>query len=93
MPYGYEAHIVPRSSTFKTWGVIMTNSTGIVDNTYCGDNDVWRFPCLAHKFTTIHKNDRICQFRLMPIQAPLHFEVVESLGNEDRGGLGSSGIN
>ncbi len=91
LPTGYEAHIVPRSSTFKTYGVIQTNSMGIVDETYCGDNDQWFFPAYALRDTEIHVNDRICQFRIMKHQPVLEFTAVEKLENEDRGGLGSTG--
>lgn len=93
LPKGYEAHIVPRSSTYKNFGVIQTNSTGIVDETYCGDNDQWFFPAYALRDTVIEINDRICQFRIMEHQPAIEFEVVENLGNEDRGGIGSTGKN
>lgn len=91
LPKGYEAHIVPRSSTFKKWHVIQTNHCGIVDETYCGDNDQWFFPALAQENTVIHKNDRICQFRLIKHQPRLNFVKVNTLGNPDRGGAGSTG--
>lgn len=91
LPNGYEAHIVPRSSTFKSFGIIQTNHCGIIDNSYCGDNDIWYFPAYALRNTTINKNDRICQFRIMKKQPKFEIEVVESLGNKDRGGIGSSG--
>lgn len=91
LPEGYEAHIAPRSSTFKTWGIIQTNSVGVVDNTYCGDNDIWMMPVLATRYTIINVNDRICQFRIVEKQPKLEFEEVESLNNEDRGGFGSTG--
>ncbi|MFA9376935.1 MAG: dUTP diphosphatase [Lachnotalea sp.] len=93
LPKGYEAHIVPRSSTYKNFGVIQTNSTGIVDETYCGDNDQWFFPAYALRDTVIEVNDRICQFRIMEHQPEIQFEIVEILGNDDRGGLGSTGKN
>ncbi len=93
LPKGYEAHIVPRSSTFKNFGIIQTNSTGIIDETYCGDNDQWYFPALAMRDTVINVNDRICQFRIVEHQPKIEFQEVESLGNEDRGGLGSTGTN
>lgn len=92
LPKGYEAHVAPRSSTFKNFGVIQTNSIGIIDNSYCGDNDQWFFPAFAMRDTVINKNDRICQFRIMEIQPKINFEEVESLGNDDRGGHGSTGI-
>lgn len=91
LPAGYEAHVVPRSSTFKNYGVIQTNSMGIIDETYCGDNDQWFFPAFALRDTVIHVNDRICQFRIMKHQPELTFEETESLGHEDRGGHGSTG--
>lgn len=91
LPEGYEAHIAPRSSTFKKWGIIQTNSVGVIDNSYCGDNDIWMMPVYATKFTKIKKNDRICQFRIVEKQPNLEFETVDHLGNEDRGGFGSTG--
>ena len=93
LPKGYEAHIVPRSSTFKKWGIIQANHMGVVDNSYNGDNDVWGFAAIALRDTHIYKNDRICQFRIMPIQEPVELEEVETLGNNDRGGFGSTGTN
>lgn len=91
LPSGYEAHVVPRSSTFKNYGVIQTNSMGVIDETYCGDNDQWFFPAYALLDTVIHVNDRICQFRIMEHQPSLNFEEVEILGHKDRGGHGSTG--
>lgn len=93
LPEGYEAHIVPRSSTFKKFGVIQTNHMGVIDESYCGDNDEWRFPALAIRDTEIHVNDRICQFRIMKKQPRVTFTEVGMLGNEDRGGFGSTGTN
>ena len=93
LPKGYEAHVVPRSSTFKTWGILQTNSIGIIDESYCGDNDIWKMPVYATRDTTIHKNDRICQFRIEKHQPTIKFEEVNTLGNEDRSGFGSSGKN
>ena len=93
LPEGYEAHIAPRSSTFKKWGIIQTNSVGIIDNSYCGDNDIWMMPVYATRFTKIKKNDRICQFRIVEKQPYLEFETVDHLCNEDRGGFGSTGRN
>lgn len=92
LPKGYEALIVPRSSTFKNFGIIQTNSMGVIDESYCGDNDQWRFPALAVRDTVIHVNDRICQFRLIKHQPSLEFVSTESLGGVDRGGFGSTGI-
>lgn len=91
LPPGYEAHVVPRSSTFKNFGIIQTNSPGIIDHSYCGDNDQWHFPAYALRQTTIHKGDRICQFRIVENQPELEFAIVEHLDNKDRGGLGSTG--
>ena len=93
LPDGYEAHIVPRSSTFKKWGVLQTNHMGVIDNSYSGDNDVWGFPAYATRDTAIKKNDRICQFRLMKSQPNIEFEEVMFLDNPDRGGFGSTGKN
>lgn len=91
LPAGYEAHIVPRSSTFKHFGIIQVNSMGVVDETYCGDNDQWFFPAYALRDTEIAVNDRICQFRIMEHQPRLTFREVASLGHPDRGGHGSTG--
>ena len=91
LPEGYEAHIVPRSSTFKHWGIIQANHTGVIDNSYCGDNDIWKFPAIATRDAVIYKNDRICQFRIMKKQPCIRFDTVEHLNGPDRGGFGSSG--
>ena len=91
LPKGYEAHVVPRSSTFKTWGILQTNSIGIIDESYCGDNDIWRYPVYATRDTVIHKNDRICQFRIEKHQPTIMFEEVEHLEGEERGGFGTTG--
>lgn len=91
LPEGYEAHVAPRSSTFKNWGIIQTNGVGVIDNSYCGDNDIWMMPVYATRFTEIKKNDRICQFRIVEKQPHLEFETVDNLGNEDRGGFGCTG--
>lgn len=104
LPKGYEGHLAPRSSTFKTWGVIQTNSIGVIDDTYIGDNDEWMMPvyCLQgkdkvlegtgqQKGTLIHKGDKIGQFRIMESMPPIVFNEVESLNNKDRGGFGSTG--
>ena len=93
LPRGYEAHIVPRSSTFKTWGIIQTNSMGVIDESYCGDNDIWKMPVYATRDTIIHKNDRICQFRIMEHQPTIEFDEVEHLEGKERGGFGSTGSN
>lgn len=92
LPKGYEAHVVPRSSTFKNFGIIQTNHLGVVDCSYCGDNDQWFMPVYALRDTEIHVNDRICQFRIMENQPEIVFDEVTRLDNEDRGGGGSTGI-
>lgn len=92
LPMGYEAHVVPRSSTFKNFGIIQTNGIGIIDNSYCGNGDQWYMPVLAMRDTHISLNDRICQFRIMPVQGNIELSEVESLGNVDRGGIGSTGV-
>lgn len=91
LPEGYEAHIVPRSSTYKNWGIIQANHMGVVDNSYCGNNDIWKFPAIAIRDTTIYKNERICQFRIVKKQPTLEFVEVDELHDADRGGFGSSG--
>lgn len=91
LPEGYEAHIVPRSSTFKKWGIIQTNHCGIVDNSYCGPNDWWRMPVFALRDTKIEVNDRICQFRIQKNQPTLVFNEVEEMEADNRGGFGSTG--
>jgi dUTP pyrophosphatase len=101
LPEGYEAHVVPRSSTFKNFGIMMTNSIGIIDNSYSGTNDIWRFPaiCLTPMCdqngqigTRISKGDRICQFRIVKKQPEIRFETVDTLDDQDRGGIGSTGV-
>ncbi len=91
LPKGYEAHVVPRSSTFKNYGIIQTNYFGVIDETYSGDNDQWFMPVYAVRDTQIHVNDRICQFRIMEHQPTIVFEQVEKLDSTDRGGFGSTG--
>ena len=93
IPEGYEAHIAPRSSTFKTWHILQTNSIGVVDNSYSGNNDVWLMPVYATQDCTISVNDRICQFRIMEKMPEIVFEEVENLEGPDRGGIGSTGTN
>lgn len=93
LPDGYEAILAPRSSTFKNYGIIQTNGIGIIDSTYCGNNDEWMMPVLATREVMIHKNDRICQFRIQKKQPTIKFVVVDKLGDEDRGGFGSTGTN
>lgn len=91
LPEGYEAHIVPRSSTFKSFGIIQTNHMGVIDEFYCGDNDEWKYPAYALRDTMIRKGDRICQFRIMKKQPEIEFIEVGTLKDKDRGGFGSSG--
>lgn len=91
LPNGYEALVAPRSSTFKKYGLLLANSIGIIDETYKGDNDEWNFLAYATKNTTVHKNERICQFRIIQHQPLIHLQEVETLGNHDRGGIGSTG--
>ena len=91
LPEGYEAHVVPRSSTFKNYGLLQANSMGVVDYTYRGDNDQWHVPMYATRDVHIDKNTRICQFRIMKNQPPLVFTRVEHLTGPDRGGFGSTG--
>ena len=92
LPEGYEAHIVPRSSTFKNWGILQTNGMGIIDNSYSGDDDIWGMPVYATRAASIKKGDRICQFRIVEkMEKPALIEV-EHLGGEGRGGFGSTGV-
>ena len=91
LPEGYEAHVVPRSSTFKTWGILQANSMGVIDHSYCGDNDQWRMPVYATRDTVIELGDRICQFRIVENQPKLEFLECEHLSGPDRGGFGSTG--
>ena len=91
LPKGYEALVLPRSSTFERYGVICVNSMGVIDNSYCGDNDEWKFPVLATRRATIPKGERICQFRIVANQPQLILSEVEHLHNADRGGFGSTG--
>lgn len=104
LPEGYEAVVVPRSSSFKNYGFIQTNHIGVIDNSYCGDNDQWYLPiyCLqgrsgyddeqSRSFTVINRGDRVCQFRIQKVQPEINFVEVEHLGNKDRGGFGSTGV-
>ncbi len=93
LPAGYEAHIVPRSSTYKNFGIIQTNHMGVVDESYAGPDDWWYMPAYALRDTTIHAGDRICQFRIMEHQPELLFETAARLDAPDRGGIGSTGKN
>ena len=92
LPEGYEAHVAPRSSTFKNFGLLQANSIGIIDNSYSSDEDIWRWPALAMRDTVVHVNDRICQFRIVKNQPKIEFMEVEHLGGPSRGGFGSTGI-
>lgn len=92
LPKGYEGHLVPRSSTYKRWGIIQANHCGIFDNSYCGDNDIWCMPAIAlNEDVTIPKDTRVCQFRIVHNQPKIKFQEVQSLDNKDRGGFGSTG--
>lgn len=93
LPEGYEANVVPRSSTFKNFGILQTNSYGVIDNSYSGNNDQWHFPALAMRDTSIKKNDRICQFRINRVMDDVEIIEVEYLDDTDRGGIGSTGTN
>lgn len=105
LPKGFEAVALPRSSTYKNFGVILGNSEGIIDQSYCGDNDEWRFNAIAFRATTINEGDRICQFRVQLSQkatiwqklmwllsSGIKIVEVDNLGNKDRRGIGSTGI-
>lgn len=92
LPDGYEAHLSPRSSTFKKWGIIQVNSVGVIDNSYSGDNDIWGLPVYATRDTEVHLNDRICQFRIMKKQDVLEFKETDHLSDNSRGGFGSTGV-
>lgn len=91
LPVGYEALVVPRSSTYENYGIIQTNHIGIIDESYCGDDDQWYMPVYATRYTEIHVNDRICQFRIIKHQPQIIFNEVENLGSVSRGGFGSTG--
>lgn len=91
LPEGYEAHVVPRSSTFKNYGLIQTNHMGVIDETYCGPNDWWFVPMYAMRDTSVRAGDRIAQFRIMEHQPAIVFEEGELTG-DDRGGFGSTGV-
>lgn len=96
LPKGYEAHVVPRSSTYRRWGIIQTNGVGIIDESYCGDEDEWLMPVYATRNTQIKKNERVCQFRItkkMPALEIIPLTADETLGNKNRGGFGSTGVN
>lgn len=90
LPEGYEALLLPRSSTFKRYGIIQTNGIGVIDESYNGDNDEWMMPVYATRDITIPAGERVCQFRLFKHQNELEFEEVSTLGNKNRGGFGST---
>lgn len=92
LPKGYEAHVAPRSSTFKNYGILQTNSTGVIDNSYSGDNDEWMIPVFATRDVHIEFNDRICQFRIFKKQPSINFNKLFHLNGKDRGGFGSTGV-
>lgn len=95
LPEGHEALVSPRGSMFKHTGLIQTNSPGVVDNTYCGNDDEWFIPCFSLTPGTIKKNQRICQFKIFPTMKStinnLSFKEVDNLGHKSRGGHGSTG--
>lgn len=91
LPLGYEANVVPRSSTFKNWGLLQTNSFAVVDEAYKGDNDQWFWPVYSTRDTIITIGDKVCQFRINKKQPEIYFVEVNSLENKDRGGFGTTG--
>ena len=91
LPDGYEAIIRQRSSLAGKYGLMMACS-GVIDNLYCGDDDIWSFQGYAIQSGLVKKNDRICQFRIEKIQPTAEIVKVEKLGNENRGGFGSTGV-
>ena len=91
LPEGYDAIILPRSSTFKKYGILLTNSAGYIDNSYNGDNDYWLGCVYATRDISIPAGTRCFQFRLIKTQPSLHIVSVDSLGNDDRNGFGSTG--
>ncbi len=92
LPEGYEAHIAPRSSSFKKWGSLQVNSVGVIDNSYSGTNDIWMLPVYATRDAVVEMNDRICQFRIMERMPRVTFRAVDTLDHADRGGFGSTGV-
>lgn len=92
LPKGYEAWLTSRSSMARKFGIVHIDDLGVIDGSYCGDNDEWKLPVIAIRNTTIHKNDRICQFRIHEVMPEVEIEEVTVLGNPDRGGLGSTGV-
>lgn len=92
LPRGYEAHVVPRSSTYKNFKVIQANSMGVIDNSYCGNDDMWYFPAIAMEDTVINKGDRICQFRIVKSMPKIEIRATTFLNEKSRGGIGSTGV-
>ena len=91
LPANFEAHLAPRSSTFKKYKIIQTNGIGVIDNSYSGENDQWMMPVLAIEDTVIPENERICQFRIVERQPNVSIVEVDHLDNQSRGGFGSTG--
>lgn len=91
LPKGYEAWLTSRSSMSKKFNIQHSDDLGVIDNSYCGDGDEWKLPVVALEDTVIHVNDRICQFRIHEVMPEVELVEVETLGNPDRGGLGSTG--
>jgi dUTP pyrophosphatase len=91
LPKGFEALVAPRSSAFRRYGVLLANSIGIIDESFKGDNDEWNFLAYAVRDTVVPKNERICQFRIIEHQPSVELVEVDTLGNPDRGGIGSTG--
>lgn len=105
LPEGYEAIMASRSSAPKKMGIMMANGIGVMDQSYCGDDDQWHFPAVTLRKTSIAQNTRLCQFRIQLSQkatlwqrikwlfvSGIELEEVQALGNENREGLGSTGI-
>lgn len=92
IPEGYEAHLAPRSSTFKNYGILQTNSVGVIDESYSGNDDVWKMPVYATRDTTINEGERICQFRIIKKMPPVCIEEVDDMTGPSRGGFGSTGV-
>ena len=92
LPEGYEAIVAARSSSFEKWGFIPVNGIGIIDNSYNGNGDIWNLLVYATRDAIIEKDERIAQFRILKNQPVISFSEVEDLGHEDRGGIGSTGV-
>ncbi|EQB4340936.1 TPA: dUTP diphosphatase [Clostridium botulinum] len=92
LPTEYEAYVLPRSSTFKNYGLLLVNSEGVIDESYCGNNDEWMMIFYATRDGEIELGERMGQFRIQEKMPTLKFIEVEDLGNEDRGGIGSTGV-